>query len=109
MAVLLGEHHYGGGLHDSHTRLLKGKTPLISRETLPFRNQMCPEPREIELAAVSCICHNGLDGRYPPGFRVKGSTMQRELELKVELSNSDVVRLAGELSVGDLSVGPAAA
>jgi inorganic triphosphatase YgiF len=33
--------------------------------------------------------------------------MQRELELKVELSKSDVERLGGELLVGDLSVGPA--
>ena len=33
--------------------------------------------------------------------------MQRELELKVELSKSDVERLGGELPVGDLSVGPA--
>ena len=31
--------------------------------------------------------------------------MQRELELKVELSKSDVERLGGELLVGDLSVG----
>jgi hypothetical protein len=33
--------------------------------------------------------------------------MQRELELKFELSKSDVERLSGELPVGDLSVGPA--
>jgi len=33
--------------------------------------------------------------------------MQRELELKVELSKSDVERLCGELPAGDLSVGPA--
>jgi triphosphatase len=33
--------------------------------------------------------------------------MQRELELKVELSKSDVERLGGELPVGDLAVGPA--
>jgi inorganic triphosphatase YgiF len=34
--------------------------------------------------------------------------MQRKLELKLELSESDVWRLGGELPVGDLSVGPAA-
>ena len=33
--------------------------------------------------------------------------MQRELELKVELSKSDVQRLGSELPVDDLSVGPA--
>jgi triphosphatase len=40
-------------------------------------------------------------------FRVKGPAMQRELELKVELSKSDAERLRGKLLVGDLSVGPA--
>jgi len=34
--------------------------------------------------------------------------MQRERELKFELSKSDVQRLGGELPVGDLSVGAAA-
>jgi triphosphatase len=33
--------------------------------------------------------------------------MQRELEIKVELSKADVERLGGQLLVGDLSVGPA--
>lgn len=32
-------------------------------------------------------------------------SMQRELELKVELSKSDVERLAGELPVSDLAAG----
>jgi hypothetical protein len=34
--------------------------------------------------------------------------MQRELDLKLELSKSDVQRLGSELPVGDLSGGPAA-
>jgi triphosphatase len=34
--------------------------------------------------------------------------MQRELELKLELSKSGVQRLSGELPIGDLSAGPAA-
>ena len=33
--------------------------------------------------------------------------MQRELELKVELSKSDVERLGGELPLGELGIGPA--
>jgi triphosphatase len=41
-------------------------------------------------------------------FRIKEPTMQRELELKLELSRSGVQRLGGELRIGDLSVGPAA-
>src|SRR5262245_14244629 len=53
-------------------------------------------------------CSRWVGRSLPPGFRVKGSIMPRELELKVELTKSDVVRLAGELSVSDLSVGPAA-
>ena len=32
--------------------------------------------------------------------------MRRELELKVELSKSDVERLRGELPAGELGIGP---
>ena len=34
--------------------------------------------------------------------------MQRELELKLKLSKSDVQRFGSELAVGDLLMGPAA-
>ena len=37
---------------------------------------------------------------------VKTDPMQRELELKVELSKSDVERLGGELPGGELGIGP---
>src|SRR5262245_12587150 len=37
---------------------------------------------------------------------VRAGPMQRELELKVELSKSDVERLGGELRIGELGIGP---
>jgi hypothetical protein len=56
------------------------------------------------MLAAACRINDLVGGQIP--LSETGAEMQRELELKFELSKSDVERLTGELPEDELGIGP---